>query len=208
VRKALPRLTDGQRAVASDPANVALARRFAAGYARRSPWLADEIDSAALYALCRAAVTHDPARGAFEVCLFVRVHREVREALRMQAPRGFRRARPGDEVPWPVSLSVLNGGEAGIRYGQFHQYGEDGIGVPTGELPVGWEAESADEVRAALAGLPAKYGAAFRLHYLHAAGLRQKAAAAALGCHETNVHYMLKRGAAMLREQLGKGGDR
>jgi DNA-directed RNA polymerase specialized sigma24 family protein len=207
MRRTIPRLTDAQRDMAADPAALDYARRVAAAYVRARPELADEINAAALFGVVCAAASHDPAKGAwpYRPHLARRVAGEIVDWLRSMMPKGFRRAEHsargrGAPVPLVESLSFVLGAGAGAPL-------ELGDVLPADELPVGWELESADEVKALTAELPPKYARAWRLHYLHAGCESQKATAAALGCHETNVHYMLKRGAAILRERFGATGE-
>lgn len=121
-------LTDEQRELAGNPRHIQMARTLAWKWRRRYPWLADDIDSAALEGVVKAARAFRPERGlAFNTllghCVIGRIHDFIRSFNR---PKGYRRGT--DDIPATEALKR-----------------DDWRSVPADhDGPVGWALDSAD----------------------------------------------------------------
>lgn len=188
MRRVTARLTDGQRALAADPAHRAYAARLAARWARGRPHLADEFAAAATDGLVAAARLFDPGRGVrFTTFLTGRVNGSIRDRLRELVPKGCRR----------------NGRPAPATFG-FGDLPADDPFDPAEDLPgVGWEAESHDELDGLTRGLPGRYGEAVRLYY-GTAGASVRSVARRMGLSEGGAFYLVTRG-VVLRESPAAG---
>lgn len=132
----MKRLTAGECAVAADPANIEYARRFANTVARKYPSIAQDIESAALMGLVTAAAMFEPERGvAFVTIAHVKIRWAIYDCVRTELRRG------------------LTGGKR-IAAELGSRFGPEADTVAADQLPVGWEAESEDEVRAVCLKFP------------------------------------------------------
>lgn len=177
------------RRLATDPANLRRARQLAEYWCAVRPGLgrfADEIESAALMGLWEAARGFDPDAG-FKFWTYAgsiirgRMLDECRALGSFGLKGGVVAVRRGEFPEAPVSLSAPRSGPT--------TYDESCLAdfVPSGCLPVGWEAEYEDEVRALARRCPAGHGEVIIRMYLHADSARMKAAAAAVGLSESRV---------------------
>lgn len=189
-------MTDAARALASDPANIRLARKLAGSFARKLPWQADELESAALLGLCRAAITFDPDGGAsWKNHLYARARGEILDALRGEELKGHRRNSPHRHLaPRVASLSVPIESDPDGRSTTLGQQ------LASDNLPIGWEAEYQDEVEGLARRLPRRYGDVVRLHYGRAEARTPKGAGRVLGLCESRVSQILLRATLMIRE--------
>jgi hypothetical protein len=98
------RLTDEQRALASDPAMIALAELIARRFARHARGKLDEFRSAALEGLCRAAMDSDPAHpGSFRSYAGRRMRWAILKTIKASNPAGF---KGGNWADCPRTLSL------------------------------------------------------------------------------------------------------
>lgn len=143
-------------ALAADPELVRLARRVGRSMARRMGLdaEADDLESAALLGLAEAARSFDPANAAgatFKTHATNRVRGAVLDEVRRLGGGGFgggrTLARRRASIPVLSLDAPRAGGDSTPRVGKVATLGE---AVPSGELPVGWELESEDEVRSML----------------------------------------------------------
>lgn len=82
------KLTEDQRRLAADPAYLGFARGLAIRAARTSPWNADDLESAANWALCIAAMSFDPSRGVpFRAHAAIRIRGALADVARARARR-------------------------------------------------------------------------------------------------------------------------
>jgi len=121
------------------------AEGVAINFANRYPSLADEMESAALVGLCEAARGFDPESGVrFKTFALPRIRGAMGDVLRLWTPKGYQRKfqRKGEEIPTVREASRLASyeTESGRLVSEWDH-------VESGELPIGWEAESEDEVR-------------------------------------------------------------
>lgn len=153
-----------------------LARKHAASRAlyRRH---ADAMESAAMLGLWEAAAAF-PGVGSFPAFAATVIVRRLRDECRAVRAGGF----------GGLSLAV-RGGWMPDRPGSLDAPPPDGREQETlgatlpdrGRLPVGWEAESEDEVLALTGCLPPRRREVMRAKYLHAATAESAACASALG---------------------------
>lgn len=170
-------LTPEQRALAGDPRHV----RYALGRARRMsrscPRRLAEMESSALWGLVRAAATFDPSRGvSFLTHATPRIVGEIVDGERIHS--GFRCHR-----------------------GRARHVGRtERLWSP--ELPVGWEAESADEVGALCACLSPGNRAVLLPLLTRCDAASQKAAARLLGLDPSRASQARSAALAHLRKVL------
>jgi hypothetical protein len=170
----------------------------ARGFARRRPRLSDDIESAALLGLWRAALAFDPSRGpGFKAAAYRRVVGAVIDCLRMSRPLGYR-GRPGRAPGGGGGPAVRHlSGARGERIGGLAV--ADGFAlIPDDAPPVGWEAEYHDDVEAVARRLPGRRGALVRRLYLHADTATREAAGRAVGLHRTRADQIVGELPAML----------
>lgn len=179
-------LTDAQKALAADPEWIDFARRIATGYIGRFPWHAEEIESAAMWGLCRAAATYDPTgEYPFRNQVWWRVRGEIVEVFRLSYPRGHRWRYQTRQVGVGPSTAWLRGP------------------VDSGDDPVGWEIEYQDE----LAGLSRRAGdpvsaMALRCLYGQAALGTHAKVGAAIGCKTSKVKRKVERAVTRIAERF------
>jgi RNA polymerase sigma factor (sigma-70 family) len=191
------------RALASDPAHIALAVRIARRMAAPCPRLAEEFESAALLGLAEAAAAFDPGAGAsFATYAAIRIAGAIRDAARRERPSGYRRAeeiRPGEAAPRVRPLHAPAG-----------PGGEDAPAdlLASAELPVGWEAESQDGVRRLIRDLPGRHKAVMQAFYLDAScgGITARVGEK-FGVGENAIWLTRKQAVAMIRESHPTPGD-
>lgn len=125
------------------PKVIATARRMARFAAMKVPHLADEFESAAMFALADAASRFEPERGLkFLSFATPRIRGEIQDVMRRQYM--LTGARRMADRPSILSLDEeAEGGEFAkdVRYRDL---------IASDDLPVGWELESEDEVRGLL----------------------------------------------------------
>jgi RNA polymerase sigma factor (sigma-70 family) len=157
-----------------------IARRYAAQFAR---W-ADDVESAALFGLCRAAARFRADQpGGFAAYARHRIRGEIHDALRSAVLKGFRRdARHQPRVDRLAADRL----EAAVI---------DWAG------PVGWELDPLDRVERIARLLPPRYADAVRLHY-GCAGHTLDVVARKLGLSRPHVNNMLTQARAWLRQEL------
>lgn len=181
VRKTQPRapLTEEQRALASDPAVHAIARKLLDRATRhhRDSLLADEIESELAFAIVSAAVTYDPSKGTrWTTHATVRMYGAVKDAVRSWY---------GDRRQFVLRSRSL---DAPIS-------GDDGDDTHAALLaddapPVGWELEREDECLAISRRAGSGGGPLLRLLLLRAdAGLLREAGAH-LGVSESRASQL------------------
>jgi RNA polymerase sigma factor (sigma-70 family) len=159
---------------APSQAEVDFATAIARGCGRAAPHLADEFESAALLGLAKAARGFDPGRGVrFTTYAAPVVLGAIKDAARRWKPRGFKRD-PDAPAVLPLSGADPDG---------------DPVDPPDPEaLPVGHEAEHADEV----AGLAQRLAPGHRLAFVAAFEHTTLAAAGrAVGLSESRVSQIL-----------------
>jgi DNA-directed RNA polymerase specialized sigma24 family protein len=177
-------------ALATDPAHLATCRRIAAAHARRRPWLADDFESDALLRLWQVAKLYvaRPDRGvAFADLLKWHVRRACLDTIARARPLGYRSRRVAElpaSLPGRLSLDDLPAGPD-----------PDGC-----RLPVGWEADSEDALRALCARLSPRHRALVERLYLHAATPDYETLGRALDVHPANVGRGVAAALAHLRE--------
>jgi DNA-directed RNA polymerase specialized sigma24 family protein len=164
-------------ALATDPAHLAVCRRIARAHARRRPWLADDFESDALLRLWQVARLYAarPDRGvAFADLLKWHVRRACLDTIARARPLGYRRSRPARRRGVPPARLSLDDLPAGPD--------PDGC-----RLPVGWEADSEDALRALCGRLSPRHRALVERLYLHAATPDYETLGRALAVHPANV---------------------
>lgn len=207
----MTRLTPEQQALAADPESIALARgiarRMARRMARRCPHEYESIEAAALFGLVLAAAAFDPAAGAkFASFAQHRIRGEVLDAARVLMPKGFRRlsllAAREEESPRLMSLNKVmhvTDWHTGCRTLTLADI------VDNGDEPAEVCADYADFVEGVSRGLPPKYRAVFRAHFMRA-GADHREVAREVGCTERRVSQMLTRSLEMVRDDLAGRG--
>lgn len=142
----------------------------------RSPWLQDELRSAAYLGLVEAARTFDPAIGVqFKTHAYLRIVGAMLDEARRTGSMGFGGSEPfvrgDDEAPGLMSLDARVGDD-GDSYADR---------LDARDLPIGWETEWEDEVERLASLLPPDEGDVVRLLYLWADTAEQSAVASFLG---------------------------
>jgi DNA-directed RNA polymerase specialized sigma24 family protein len=162
-------------------AHLGLARSIAAKYAAKLPRLADDLESAALLGLWRAALDFDPGRGVpFRAYARLRIAGEVRDLLRGRLPLGYgpraRAACPGLAVPKVYAESDRAGELASL---------------PAHEGPVGWELEHEEEVEALARRLGGSAAAVVRAYGLDCRAVTREGAALVAGVSAIRASQVL-----------------
>lgn len=182
-------LTESQLARCT-PEAVAMAARLAARWAACVPSQRDEILSAAYLGLVLAAQRFEPGRGVeFQRFAAYRIRGEIRDALRMAGPCGFRKSVA--DAPRVLGLTVAGCGRGGF---------DRPIASP--ELPIGWEAEAEDAVRAICRSLPEAERESLGFYFL-AAGVTLRHVGARMGLSQTRAAQIVTQALGRLREQQG-----
>lgn len=92
------RLDETQRRLAEQYIDMALA--IARKYSARWPGLRDDFESDAMLALVEVAARFDPDRGVkYSTLAYERISGAMKDRMRDQSPRGFKRCKPGTRVP-------------------------------------------------------------------------------------------------------------
>ncbi len=191
-------LAGDERERAGRPESLRLALAVARPWVRRFPGLADEVRSAALWGLVAAARGFRDGRGAkWETYLALVVRGRVLDELRSAGLKGFRRRlRPaGRAVPRLVGLST----PVRAPSGEPQTLGDT---LPADDLPVGWEAESADEVLGLTRRLSRDQRDALRLYLLGADTARLAEVGRRLGLSESRASQLIGAALASLRETM------
>lgn len=199
-------LTAEQRALASDPRYLRLASRIAEPYARAFPRHADEFRSEALLALCQAARTFEPGRKLkYSNHATNRINGAMLDLCRQSGPSGYRRRGRRQSTAAAPRIQSL---DRPIRPGG--QFGYDGIEgvkclkladvIAADEGPVGWEAESRDELIRITRHLPVRHRSVIRFRYGHAETRTLKAIARSVGLSESRVSEIHSQAIEILRE--------
>lgn len=181
------RLTDEERDLAAAHYDFArkIANRMQAG---KPPGVAAEIESAALLGLCAAAAKFDPARGVtFRTYAGHVVRGAVLDMLRAETPRGYKSPAGRKKI-----LPKVRSTSAVLAHA-----------IDNGELPVGWELDSADAVDGMIAKAPRHTREAVRLYFL--GGKRMKDVGRTLGVCESRASQMVT---AALKELAERGVGR
>jgi hypothetical protein len=180
-------------------AHLGLARSIAAKYAAKLPRLADDLESAALLGLWRAALDFDAGRGVpFGAYARLRIAGEVRDLLRGRLPLGYgpraRAARPGLAVPKVYAESdrpddlLATWGAGGPEMGRW----SDPLGsIPADECPVGWELEHEEEVESIARRLGGSAAAVVRAYGLDCRGVTGEGAAGVAGVSASRASQVL-----------------
>lgn len=158
--------------------HLRLAGRVARKWARAVPHLADEFESAAMLGLVDAASKFDAAFGVrFETFAPVRIEGAVKDAARMMLPKGFRRNKDAAPVVGNAVIHADEGEEEAVAL------------LSSGELPVGWEEESLEEVDRLTRGLTGDERRAVAL-YFGGAGMNKKRIGELMGLSESRVSQL------------------
>lgn len=162
-----------------------LAMRIAGVWAKQFRWLRDEFRSAAGMALWKCARRYRPERGQlFHNYVRKRVWGACQDACRDALPQGFRRKEHAARragTPEPEFF-------AGIP----DDHGRLSLDLlPSRELPVGWELESADAVDELTRKLTSRQRDAVRLYFL-GAGMTLGRVGKVMGCAESNVCVLVR----------------
>jgi DNA-directed RNA polymerase specialized sigma24 family protein len=184
-------------------AHLGLARSIAARHAVRLPRLADDLESAALLGLWRAALDFDAGRGVpFRAYARLRIAGEVRDLLRGRLPLGYgpraRAACPGLAIP---TVRVESDRPAGPR-----GHAGDLASLPADEGPVGWELEYEEEVESIARRLKGKAKAVVRAYGLDCRGVTGEGAALVAGVSAIRASQVLLALPALLGPGPGADG--
>ncbi len=187
--------TDTQTPEALAEAYLPLAFKIARQWSRLFPWLRDEFESAAPYALWHAALSYRPQRGA---AFYNLAHRRVwgacQDACRASQPSGFRRAyhtarREG--LPEPGFIAGIEDEDGRVSMDNF---ADD-------SLPLGWELDSAEAIDELTRKLPNPQRTAIRLYFKNA-DMTCKRIGQAMGFGEPYAYTVIQQGLAKLRKVL------
>lgn len=162
---------------------LSLARPWGLAY----PWLRDDFISEAGFALWRAALASDQARGSFATF--------ARQYIRFALLRRFRDERHRNREAFRRVGDVVDGDEGKVAAVEL--LADDGT-PPDAVLEL---VEDAERVRAALAGLPPDRRAAIELHIVEGVTLAQ--IGDARGTSGNNIGQQVRRDLDRIRERLG-----
>lgn len=190
-------LTAEQKALASDPRHLDLASRIARRFAWSFPALAEEFRSEAFLALCNAARTFEPVRRiSFFTHAGNRIYGSMLDVCRNSRLMGYRRRHRGravGEAPHVGSLDAIQAESEIGRTFSFHD------ALASDDEPIGWEAESMDELKGLTRKLPVKHRTVLRLLYGHAEVATMKGTGRAIGLSESQVSQIHTEAIQMLR---------
>lgn len=175
------------------------ALELASYFERRYPGHRLDWQGAAALGVCQAVATYRDGEGA---SLKTHIQRRVAGAcldlMREQRVNGYGRAVRYQGAPRIRSLDARIRDAANVTDDYRVVHHRDLIASE--ELPVGWELESADEVKALTRLLPGKPAVVMRLVYLHAATRRLRDAAEAMDLSESRVAQIRADSLELLRE--------
>lgn len=163
-------MTPEASALASDPANLALARRLAARRALNAGVDPDALESAAVLGLVQAAMTFDPSRG-------VRFSTHATNRIRGEMADEMRRLRFGGRHHGELKVHSIDAPAAADDPRPATIKGWLADESP----PVGRESESGETIEAILGMLPDRHRDTLRAIYLDASGYTLKSAGRLLG---------------------------
>lgn len=183
------------------------ARGIAAKFARKVPHMADEFESAAMLGLAEAVLRFDPERHGTRFWTYAhhRVQGAIRDVARDSELLGYRRSwrarNPDEPVPGVVSAdrSFSIDGNKPVRMADT---------LPSGDGPVGWEAEYRDEVAGLARRLPTHCAPAFRAFFGPVGGTTMKAASQIAGVSESRVSQIIILSASVLSERFPSPEER
>ncbi|HEY1187153.1 MAG TPA: sigma factor [Gemmata sp.] len=194
----MDRLTDAQRDLAGSPESLAIANTAARVFSKRCPRHRDELLSVARLALCEAAASWQPDRSEWKTWALVIIRGRLLDSVRASLSAGMRIGRRARACGYAPGI-VLGSERLGGREGEPETVADQ---IPADELPVGWELESEDTVRAYSKRLDRKSAVMFRLYLLRADFHgRLKDVAAHLGYSESRVSQLLNGAMGALRPE-------
>lgn len=178
-------LTPEQSAQAA--AYFQFARRVVGEWVGQFPYLHDELDSAAMLGLCRAARSFDAARGVkFATFVKLRITWEMMDLLRRQTQKRHRKGR--DAAPKVESLNS----PALFRHDAIDPYADDSTHDP---------ADAMDHWLGPLRSLAGRHTELFDLMYRR--GMARHEARKAMGLSKSRVSILHSEGIALLRSHHG-----
>lgn len=190
----LTRLNDERRTWAADawPEVERMARSFVRR--NRLPSLLEDLVGASGEAVCRAAMSYDPAMGmSWRTWWTLKVRYAFMDTLR--AIRGRRRAlRSGEQKtrPWTCSLAVVS-----------EENGHEDVNpVDRESPPVGWAFEYEDEIRALARVMPVRHGEFLRHLFLECRGRGNQGSVATMMGYESRTRgsQLYTQGLTIMRE--------
>jgi RNA polymerase sigma factor (sigma-70 family) len=190
-------LTAEQRELAAQPLYLKLARQLAYRYARRCGQPADELLGPAYLGLVQAAGSYDPAREIkFPTHAQHRIRGSILDHLRAMRPAGYRRR-------WKNAPSILSLSAPTTAGSDSRSDLTVADLVLAGDLPVGWEVDSADAVAELVRFLHGSQRLVVRGYYLLATrGGGCKTVGRIMGVSESRVSQVLADALGTLRRRM------
>jgi RNA polymerase sigma factor (sigma-70 family) len=193
-------LTADQQAIAADPEYHELAKRMARRFGQRYPVLADEYESEAIVALCRAAQTFtgSDTTGFREYASAV-IWADLIDLQRDWSPRGYRKSSTPRPRVHSLMTTVPHPDHPNLRVALSATLAAD-------EDPVGWSEESHQEVERLMRALHTQQALVLRTLYGRAGAETCTKAARVLGLSRSRVQDLHATALRLLRGAAGSVG--
>jgi RNA polymerase sigma factor (sigma-70 family) len=193
-------LTADQQAIAADPEYHQLAQRMARRFGQRYPVLADEYESEALVALCRAAQTFtgSDTTGFREYASAV-IWADLIDLQRDWSPRGYRKSPSPRPRVHSLTSTVPHPDHPNLRVAL-------GATLAADEESVGWSEESHQEVERLMRALHTQQALVLRTLYGRAGAETCPKAARVLGLSRSRVQDLHATALCLLRGAVGSAG--
>jgi RNA polymerase sigma factor (sigma-70 family) len=193
-------LTSDQQALAADPEYHELAQRLARRFGQRYPVLADEYESEAIVALCRAAQTFagSDTTGFREYAAAV-IWADLIDLQRDWSPRGYRKTASPRPRVHSLTSAVPHPDHPKLKVAL-------GATLAADDEPIGWAEESHQEVERLMRALHTQQALVLRTLYGRAGAETCPKAARVLGLSRSRIHDIHATALRLLRGAAGSAG--
>jgi RNA polymerase sigma factor (sigma-70 family) len=193
-------LTADQQALAANPEYHELAQRMARRFGQRYPVLADEYESEAFVALCRAAQTFTGSdTTSFREHAATAIWTDLIDLQRDWSPRGYRKSLSPRPRVHSLTSMVRHPDHPNLRVAL-------GATLAADEESVGWAEESHQEVERLMRALHTQQALVLRILYGCAGTETCAKAARVLGLSRSRVHDIHATALRHLRGAAGSAG--
>lgn len=193
-------LTADQQALAANPEYHELAQRMARRFGQRYPVLADEYESEALVALCRAAQTFTGSgTTGFREYASAVIWADLIDLQRDWSPRGYRKSLSPRPRVHSLTSMVRHPDHPNLRVAL-------GATLAADDEPIGWAEESHQEVERLARALHTQQALVLRTLYGRAGAETCPKAARVLGLSRSRIHDIHATALRHLRGAAGSAG--